>query len=756
VVAISGSSSFLYLYVYSGAKLTCVGDPLDEGYNVITNSKLSSTLIESPEVSPFNPLFIVGSTANNQTAVEYTKMTWLGAGLWPQGAAPSEVRNNIFLSNYYGIYESTVSDRTCSNNLFYCNKYGAYLYSGDRTVANCTFDANERGIYSYLPSGSSLTVKDCLFTENDYGIYIYGTGGELEEAYNAFWGNGELIEGGELGPTSQLLGASPYYAPESSGWETRYKLKQDSPVVDAGSCLAIDIWPYPNNRYTTRVDGVCDLGVVDVGFHFHSFEDSDEDDMDDAWETYWFGGLSQGKTDNPDGDSLNNWSEYQSGLNPSSKDTDGDGYRDGVDSHPLTPDLDKGPYLQNTHYVPEEGSAITVMCESPYLAKALRARYRIPPGSWKTQERTAVNVVVSKAQVTQEIELTGLDANTTYEYEVGYEYCYVRGDPTWTFLTAPSGEIPFRFVAYGDNRGDTGQPWGLYQLQENHQAVVNAILTYSNPGENPIRFVLHSGDLLENGGDYAQWNPQFFDPAKPLLSNIAGFECLGNHEWKTHQGDPGEAKYLAFFDLPEGYVPPDPQHKTENWYSFDYANCHFIVLDTELDAPDDYIEPNTAQHNWLLTDISSTEATGAAWVIVLLHIPPYTDAAPGEGHHYGSGDVYRVRTHLAAVFEDPAHPADLVFSGHNHFYERSQSTDDEQPGYYVHYIVTGGGGAPTHTPGYDNPERVDYPPYPGKAEETLHHCVIDINGTTATLNVVRNNGTYVEQNVILTPGQQWP
>jgi hypothetical protein len=302
-------------------------------------------------------------------------------------------------------------------------------------------------------------------------------------------------------------------------------------------------------------------------------------------------------------------------------------------------------------------------------------------------------------------------------------------------------------VVYGDNRGDTGQPWGLYGLQQNHQAVVNAILSYSNPVDNPIGFVLHTGDLVRDGGDYQQWKPQFFDPAKDLMKGVAVFECLGNHEYN---GDPEGGKYLAFFDLPEGYKPTNGQ-LVENWYCFDYANCHFIVLDTGTNALASEIGPDTDQYEWLLDDISSDEALNADWVIVLLHIPPYTDGAAGEPHQYDSADISRVRTYLTPVFQDPAHPADLVFSGHNHLYERSQSTDEQQPGYWVHYIVTGGGGAPTHTPGDGNPKRV-----PGKAEESLHHCVIDIDGTTATLNVVRNNGSLMEQNVILTPGQQWP
>jgi hypothetical protein len=67
--------------------------------------------------------------------------------------------------------------------------------------------------------------------------------------------------------------------------------------------------------------------------------DSDKDGLKDAWELIYFDDLSQGPTDDPDNDGLNNSEEYLAGTDPTNPDSDGDGIEDGMDSEPLKPAL---------------------------------------------------------------------------------------------------------------------------------------------------------------------------------------------------------------------------------------------------------------------------------------------------------------------------------------------------------------------------------------------------------------------------------
>src|SRR5271157_251067 len=109
----------------------------------------------------------------------------------------------------------------------------------------------------------------------------------------------------------------------------------------------------------------------------------------------------------------------------------------------------------------------------------------------------------------ESVKFTGLKAGTSYEYSVPGKEA-LKG----TFKTpAPAGKA-FEFVVYGDTR----------TRHDVHRTVVAAILRYSHP-----EFVLHLGDLVENGGDPALW-PIFFDIEGELLRKAAFFPALGNHE----------------------------------------------------------------------------------------------------------------------------------------------------------------------------------------------------------------------------------
>jgi hypothetical protein len=734
-----------YLMVTNGGELVSVGDPGAGGLNLFTNGKSLSMNIESPGfgVTGVNPCIAIDSSASEDTSIQFTRTMWMGWGILINlGRHLSQpIRDNIFSLSYMGIHAGLYSGNTLFNNLIHENVRGVYAW-GNGELANCTFDRNQTGLEVGADAGQKFTIRDSLFTKNNWdsnsrGILIDSGTGQIVSCYNAFWENAHDISPEEpLGPGSQKLSSTPYAAGLEEAWRARYRLNQISPVVDAGSCLAISLWAYPDNRRTTRADAVCDLGMVDIGFHFYSFVDTDGDGMDDAWETYWFGGLSQGKTDNPDGDILNNWSEYQSGLNPSSDDTDGDGRKDGVDSYPLTPAFDKGPYLQNTRYVSGQGSGMTVMCETP-VNNVLKVRYRKPPASWASKGQTG-RVSPEAGHQVHEIEISGLDPDSTYEYEVACDFCYARGDPAWTFLTAPSGSIPFRFVVYGDDR----------TYPADHQKVIQGILS-KHTAENPVRFVINVGDLVTEGGVYSQWKPQFFDPASDLHKKIAIFEALGNHEYYLTEGsrvinEAARAKYIAFFDLPEGQDGAAP---TERWYTFDHARCRFICLDTNLRS---FFESNppSNQYNWLAgangvlprakTDKEVNHTIDR--IFVFFHEPPYSG-----GSHGGDPGVETV-----LVSEFHKYHVDILFSGHDHDYERIRKTMD---GWTVKYIVTGGGGAElgavAHPPQYQLDGKAvqeawyakNSPPG-GPNEDAYHYCVLDVNGSSLEFNVYKWNGVW--------------
>ncbi len=58
---------------------------------------------------------------------------------------------------------------------------------------------------------------------------------------------------------------------------------------------------------------------------------------------------------------------------------------------------------------------------------------------------------------------------------------------------------------------------------------------------------------------------------------------------------------------------------TEQYYSFDYGNVHFVSLDSQLSARDKI--QRDAMRGWLIADLSSNQLD---WTVVIFHHPPYT------------------------------------------------------------------------------------------------------------------------------------
>jgi len=339
----------------------------------------------------------------------------------------------------------------------------------------------------------------------------------------------------------------------------------------------------------------------------------------------------------------------------------------------IRPRIIKGPYLQN---VKDDG--ITVMWETNLFLPS-RVDYGVTSYEHSVVDTTATRI--------HEVRLSGLTPDTLYHYKVASEDA-VSADST--FRTATEGPV-FSFLVYGDTR----------TFPENHRAVINAMIA-----NNPGTFVLHTGDIVDDGEEYRNWKREFFDPASDLLRNTTLFTTPGNHE-----GD--QVWYYRFFDMPM------ENSGTESYYSFRYGDSHFIGLNQY----DDFVA-GSAQYSWIESDLAAAESS-ARWIFVFFHQPPYT-----SGSHAGESRALDTQTHLVPLFEQ--YGVDLVFSGHDHLYERSLKD-------CVSYIVAGGGGAPLSIPNQN------YNPYQVYAERVHHHVKVDVLEDKVEVAAYRNDLSILDE-----------
>jgi len=176
------------------------------------------------------------------------------------------------------------------------------------------------------------------------------------------------------------------------------------------------------------------------------------------------------------------------------------------------------------------------------------------------------------------------------------------------------------------------------------------------------RFMFNGGDVAIDG-TYANWKAQSLTTtALATTSKIPTYHVTGNHE--------GWAQNTMSFTQ-----SPASKSGVQDYYSFDYGDIHFLVLNTELSYTS-----GSAQYNFAASDLSTTTKK---WKIVCAHKPGYTSG--GSGAHTNDANMITMTTN---IFEP--NKVDLVLCGHNHFYQHCKVNS-------IDHIVIGGAGAPLYT-----------------------------------------------------------
>jgi hypothetical protein len=245
-------------------------------------------------------------------------------------------------------------------------------------------------------------------------------------------------------------------------------------------------------------------------------------------------------------------------------------------------------------------------------------------------------------------------------------------------------------------------------------------------------FVVGVGDIVFES------KPESFKTLKKVMLDpladvgVRYYPVAGNHDF------PVQPHWFEF------WAPP----ANKLYYSFDYGNSHFVILDVNraylsegqkredakyepgseesaIQTQSQSFQPGSAQYEWLRKDLAGTNKKH---IFVFFHEPAFS-----YGGHDGSPAIQKVLCPLLEQYKVTA-----AFSGHSHGYERfvplrvdlssgnPVAVRDDQNG--VVYVVAAGGYRSLY----------DITPNPNHAVAVKAHnfARVDVRGDTARVTVI--------------------
>ena len=255
-----------------------------------------------------------------------------------------------------------------------------------------------------------------------------------------------------------------------------------------------------------------------------------------------------------------------------------------------------------------------------------------------------------------EVTLSGLSPNTKYYFNIGNKAGVLSESASGEMyiITAPKAGTKQFVRAW--ILGDAGT------ANNNQRNVRDAYYDYvdaapENSGKTDMMLFL--GDNAYGSGTDEEYQNALFDIYDDMLKKSVAWSCLGNHDGKSADSATQSGPYYDIFTFPSAAQAGGIASGTEAYYSFDYANIHFIILDSHHTSR----EVGGAMYNWTLADIQNTKQD---WIVTLFHHPIYT-----KGSHDSDTEdrLIEMRENFMPMME--ANGVDLILNGHSHSYERS-------------------------------------------------------------------------------------
>jgi hypothetical protein len=261
------------------------------------------------------------------------------------------------------------------------------------------------------------------------------------------------------------------------------------------------------------------------------------------------------------------------------------------------------------------------------------------------------------------VQLTNLLPATRYFYALSTNTFTGTGSnsvfvaATNSFVTAPvhGGARPARIWVLGD-------PGTRKPVQK---AVRDGFYKF-NGGRHPDLWLL-LGDNAYTAGKDDEYQAGIFAPYRDTLRSVPLWPCLGNHDGGSANSATQSGIYYDIFTLPTMAQAGGVMSGTEAYFSYDYANAHFVALDSY----DSDRSTNGAMRRWLRADLAANKQM---WTIAYWHHPPHSRGSHDTDlERDGDKRCREMREGICPTLE--AGGADLILCGHSHAYERSWFMD---------------------------------------------------------------------------------
>lgn len=260
------------------------------------------------------------------------------------------------------------------------------------------------------------------------------------------------------------------------------------------------------------------------------------------------------------------------------------------------------------------------------------------------------------------ITIDNLKPDTKYFYGVASGNTLLQASIDNFFVTSPpvGTEKKVTIWALGDMGMGTESQTKVYQQY----------LKYT--GRKHTNLWLLMGDNAYAQGKDWEFQQRFFEYYQTdiLMKQTVLMPTPGNHDYSpTPNNYRIEDPLIAYFNIfsfptkgESGGVPSG----SKAFYSYDYANIHFISLDSYGRVGEDrsMFAKDGEQMKWLEKDL---KANKQKWTIVYWHHPPYTMASRNSDIEV---DLKTIREGVVPILDK--YKVDLVLNGHSHVYERSQ------------------------------------------------------------------------------------